>query len=69
MARRPSRAQAAAARAAAAREFLPIRFIADFDFVTIPVTTSYKTGMILMPPPEHRKAALDKGKAVIHDGK
>ncbi len=66
MARRPTRSHAADAREAARREALPIRFVADYDHVTIPVTTSYKAGMVLLVPPEHRKAALAKGKAVVH---
>ena len=66
MARRPSRSQATAARQAARRDALPVRFIADYDHVTIATTTAYKAGMVLTPPPEHRKAALAKGKAVVH---
>lgn len=66
---RPTRAQAAAARAAALAapdDSLPIRFVADYDHVTLATTTAYKAGMILSPPPKHRKAALKKGKAVVH---
>lgn len=66
MARRPTRAQAAAARKAASRDSLPIRFTADFDFVEVHRTTAYRAGMVLMPPPAHRKAALAAGRAVIH---
>ena len=69
MARRPrsgpTRSQAAAAREAARRDSLPIRFIADYDYATVPTTTAYKKGMRLMPPAEHRKAALAAGKAVV----
>jgi len=65
MARRPTRSLAAKAREAARREALPIRFTADYDHVTIPVTTAYKAGMVLQVPPDHRKAALTKRKAVV----
>lgn len=65
MARRPTKAQVAAAREAARRESAPITFTADFDYVTIAKTTAYKAGMTLIVPPDHRKAALASGKAVI----
>lgn len=65
MARRPTKAQAEAARKAAAREHLPLRFVEDYDHHTLAVTTSYKAGMVLIVPPEHRAAALASGKAVI----
>ena len=65
MARRPTKAQAAAAREAARREAAPIRFVEDYDHHTLARTTAYKAGMVLTVPPEHRKAALEKGKAVI----
>jgi hypothetical protein len=65
MARRPSLSLAAQARASAKRDSLPIRFVADYDHVEPGKTTAYKKGMVLMPPPEHRAAALAKGKAVV----
>lgn len=63
---RPSRSQAAAARRAAADALKPIRFIADYNHVTPAVTTAYKAGMIILPPPDHRAGALAAGKAVIY---
>lgn len=65
MAKRPTRAQAAAARAAARRDSLPIRFTADYPHVEPDKTTVYLKGMVLLPPPEHRAAALAKGRAVV----
>lgn len=65
MARRPNRSLVDAARKAAARDSLPIRFTADYDHVTPAATTAYKAGTVLLPPPEHRAAALAAGKAVV----
>lgn len=65
MARRPNRAQVAAAKKAAARDSLPIRFTSDYNHVEPLKTTAYKAGMVLTPPAEHRRAALAKGRAVV----
>lgn len=65
MARRPTRAQAAAAKKAAVRDSMPIRFTADYNHVEVMKTTAYKEGMVLTPPPEHRRAALSMGRAVV----
>lgn len=65
MARLPTRAQAAAARKAAARESLPIRFTSNYNHVELGKTTAYKAGMVLIVPLEHRQAALGKGKAIV----
>lgn len=61
----PTRAQVTEARKAAAREALPLRFTADFDYVEPGKTTAYKAGMVLTVPPDHRKAALESKRAVV----
>lgn len=65
MARRPTRSHAAAAKEAARRDALPLRFTADYPHVTVAKTTFYKAGMVLQVPPDVRKAALAKNKAVV----
>ena len=42
----------------------PIRFTADYNHVEGLTTTAYKAGMVREVPGSHRKAAIEKGRAV-----
>ncbi|GAA4827461.1 hypothetical protein GCM10023232_27210 [Sphingosinicella ginsenosidimutans] len=64
MARKPRNPVVAAARRSQ-RTNPPIRFIADWDYVTATQTISYKAGMVLSPDPAIRAAALAAKTAVI----
>lgn len=71
MARRPSRSQVSRARKAQASDPWPIRFVADYDHVTVQQTVVYRAGRVLdNPDADLRTAALASGRAVkVNDGK
>lgn len=65
MAKRPTKIAVRRARQAQADAEPPIRFLADFDHVTVPLTIAYKAGHeVDEPSPALRAAALASGRAI-----